>query len=380
MKVDTLTLAQSTIDVDTKNIEVNNLLVDYASTMVIFSPKYIKALDHVKTNQFTYYTSYDYTIKEKVIGYRIWFDEDFIKYEILYEENEEISLLDSKSIPSSFAKSFAIIPQAGFIQLFSSGPNVKTVKDFNVTIKRYDPFNFSYMIKKPYKNAHWPETYETFEIDQVGDWSGVTNSPKIYITYDTKKTDVKLPETFANFKVSQEEFYKYTSKSDQLMDDDNGYDDFVVPGQTVVEVDVSNKTNDEIQSIIDTTLSTGFNETDKKDKVVDINKPIDFVSKKEYDDNEWTKFSSGSKITLESGNLNIILPDQGDISVEVKDADNIKLKINGKGTLNLNSTDQNKKSFTRTLAAVAAVAAVAIMEKIRKTAILKRKLIKLQQS
>lgn len=43
------------------------------------------------------------------------------------------------------------------------------------------------MIKKPYKNAHWPETYETFEIDQAGDWSGVTNSPKFYITYDTKK-------------------------------------------------------------------------------------------------------------------------------------------------------------------------------------------------
>lgn len=67
LKVDTLTLAQSTIDEDTKNIEVNNLLSDYASTMVIFSPKYIKALDHVKTNQFTYYTSYDYKIKEKEI-------------------------------------------------------------------------------------------------------------------------------------------------------------------------------------------------------------------------------------------------------------------------------------------------------------------------
>ena len=85
LKVDTLTFAASTLDEETKKIETNNFLADYASIMVIFDPKYIKYSNNIKTNQFTFYTSQDYDIRnDKLIGYNIIFDENSFQYQMVF--------------------------------------------------------------------------------------------------------------------------------------------------------------------------------------------------------------------------------------------------------------------------------------------------------
>lgn len=191
----------------------------------------------------------------------------------------------------------------------------------------------------------WEKSYEIFVINQDGDWSGIAKPPNLYITYDDKDTKIEILDSVSFIPKKEEIYNNFTSKKDQIFIIPD-FGDVVVPDQSIVEINVTDKNDKEIQDLIDNTLSSGFGSSnDKNDKVVVIKDPIEFVSNKVYNDNEWTKFTADSKITLEGGNLNVVLPDDGETTIAIKNTDNIYLKINGNGTLKLESTDQTKTKY-----------------------------------
>lgn len=80
-------------------------------------------------------------------------------------------------------------------------------------------------------------------------------------------------------------------------------------------------------------------EETSKDVVVTSKDPIPF--NKELNDNEYIKTSANTTINFNGGKINLILPDEGEVTVQVEDTKNANFSLNGEGNIKITVPEEN---------------------------------------
>ena len=354
LNIDSLRLYNSAITNASKNIKSYNLIVDLGSHANLFS--YDKYID-VK--------QYTFILDDENAHYKILFDSDKLKILIKGSNDTEYESIDQQ-LGYVFYNNFDIFGLITFSHNIDFGvldPNAN-IKNVNITVynDKFDKNSINYAPIEESKYKLILNVSDEFPSDKT-----------INVTFTAFHDLIELNYSKPYINLIQKDVFKFNPHPLIIPDPTNTptISSFIstttmqpqVPSKTPVpeiieELYDPNSMND-INDVnqFNSDLDETFEKLDKNEiegnHIVKVNAKS-FPFDRELKSNQYLKPAPNSKIDYIRGYLNVVFPDEGDITISLDENENVNLSLKGNGNVNFESNKneiiiQNKTVINGTL-------------------------------